>query len=229
MLKEFGLVPSLISALDDPYVSEGLPYWGGQAVWKDILGTLPKVVPSRGTPFQSDAEIIVARRADQISRRRLSRRQGGARRCRQPDRGRDRTADRAINAALNLVDEMVPGERSMLPGPIQHACVVGEHACSPARCGKEATRCAAERGPPIAFLTPYLLVFAVFWVWPIISSFLISFQATRTVPWRFAPGLQLGPADRRPGLLQRAEEHAAHPGHPGAGDDRARDRAWRCC
>jgi lactose/L-arabinose transport system substrate-binding protein len=59
MLKGFGLVPSLISALDDPYVSEGLPYWGGQAVWKDILGTLPKVVPSRGTPFQSDAEAIV--------------------------------------------------------------------------------------------------------------------------------------------------------------------------
>jgi len=59
MLKEYGLVPSLISALDDPYVSEGLPYWGGQAVWKDILGTLPKVVPSRGTPFQSDAEAVV--------------------------------------------------------------------------------------------------------------------------------------------------------------------------
>lgn len=59
MLKEYGLVPSLISALDDPYVSEGLSYWGGQAVWKDILGTLPKVVPSRGTPFQSDAEAVV--------------------------------------------------------------------------------------------------------------------------------------------------------------------------
>ncbi|QKC85797.1 ABC transporter substrate-binding protein [Mesorhizobium sp. NZP2077] len=59
MLKEFGLVPSLVSALDDPYVSQGLPYWGGQAVWKDILGTLPRVVPSRGTQFQSDAEIIV--------------------------------------------------------------------------------------------------------------------------------------------------------------------------
>ena len=59
MLKEFGLVPSLVSALNDPYVSQGLPYWGGQAVWKDILGTLPKVVPSRGTQFQSDAEIIV--------------------------------------------------------------------------------------------------------------------------------------------------------------------------
>jgi lactose/L-arabinose transport system permease protein len=43
-----------------------------------------------------------------------------------------------------------------------------------------------------AFLTPYLLVFAAFWVWPIINSFLISFQATRTVPWRFAPTFNWG-------------------------------------
>ncbi|QPC94812.1 carbohydrate ABC transporter permease [Mesorhizobium sp. INR15] len=42
------------------------------------------------------------------------------------------------------------------------------------------------------FLTPYLLVFAVFWVWPIISSFLISFQATRTVPWHYQPGFNWG-------------------------------------
>ncbi|RVD18877.1 sugar ABC transporter permease, partial [Mesorhizobium sp. M7A.F.Ca.ET.027.02.1.1] len=42
------------------------------------------------------------------------------------------------------------------------------------------------------FLTPYLLIFAIFWVWPIISSFMISFQATRTVPWRFAPGFNWG-------------------------------------
>lgn len=42
------------------------------------------------------------------------------------------------------------------------------------------------------FLTPYLLIFAVFWIWPIISSFLISFQATRTVPWRFAPAFNWG-------------------------------------
>ena len=42
------------------------------------------------------------------------------------------------------------------------------------------------------FLAPYLLIFAVFWVWPIISSFMISFQATRTVPWRFAPGFNWG-------------------------------------
>jgi lactose/L-arabinose transport system substrate-binding protein len=59
MLKEYGLVPSLISALDDPFVSQGLDYWGGQAVWKDILSTLPKIHPQRGTPFQSDAESIV--------------------------------------------------------------------------------------------------------------------------------------------------------------------------
>src|SRR5882757_8733843 len=42
------------------------------------------------------------------------------------------------------------------------------------------------------FLTPYLLIFAIFWIWPIISSFLISFQATRTVPWRFAPTFNWG-------------------------------------
>ena len=42
------------------------------------------------------------------------------------------------------------------------------------------------------FLAPYLLIFAFFWIWPIISSFLISFQATRTVPWRFAPAFNWG-------------------------------------
>ncbi|MDE1991844.1 MAG: sugar ABC transporter permease, partial [Rhizobiaceae bacterium] len=37
-----------------------------------------------------------------------------------------------------------------------------------------------------AFLAPYLLVFAIFWLWPIISSFLISFQNTRVNPWVFS-------------------------------------------
>lgn len=58
MLKSFGLVPSLLSAEKQPFVSEPQPYWGGQAVWADILGTLPKVVASRGTAFQSDADGI---------------------------------------------------------------------------------------------------------------------------------------------------------------------------
>lgn len=59
MLKTFGLVPSLNSAVNDPYVQEGQPYWGGEPVWQEILATLPNIHPSRGTPFQSDAEAIV--------------------------------------------------------------------------------------------------------------------------------------------------------------------------
>ena len=37
-----------------------------------------------------------------------------------------------------------------------------------------------------AFLTPYLLIFAIFWIWPIINSILISFQNTRVNPWKFS-------------------------------------------
>ncbi|MDX3924299.1 MAG: sugar ABC transporter permease [Shinella sp.] len=37
-----------------------------------------------------------------------------------------------------------------------------------------------------AFLAPYLLIFATFWLWPIINSFLISFQNTRVNPWQFS-------------------------------------------
>jgi lactose/L-arabinose transport system substrate-binding protein len=59
MLKEYGLVPSLPSALDDPYVQQEQPYWAGQKVWVDILETLENVVPSRGTPFFGDADGIM--------------------------------------------------------------------------------------------------------------------------------------------------------------------------
>ncbi|HVG49008.1 MAG TPA: sugar ABC transporter substrate-binding protein [Rubellimicrobium sp.] len=55
MLKEYGLVPSLVSAVDDPYVAEAQPFWGDQAIWTDILATLPEIKPSRGTPFYGDA------------------------------------------------------------------------------------------------------------------------------------------------------------------------------
>jgi lactose/L-arabinose transport system substrate-binding protein len=58
MLKSFGLVPSLLTAVEDPFVSEPLPFWGNQKVWADILSTLPKIVPSRGTAFQTDADAI---------------------------------------------------------------------------------------------------------------------------------------------------------------------------
>ncbi len=42
------------------------------------------------------------------------------------------------------------------------------------------------------FLAPYLLVFAAFWVWPIISSFLISFQNTRINPWKYSLSINWG-------------------------------------
>lgn len=56
MLKSFGLVPSLLSAVEDPFVKEKQAYWGDQAVWSDILATLPKIKPARGTAFQADAD-----------------------------------------------------------------------------------------------------------------------------------------------------------------------------
>ena len=58
MLKSFGLVPSLLTAVQDPFVNEPQAYWHDQKVWADILSTLPKIVPSRGTPFQTDADSI---------------------------------------------------------------------------------------------------------------------------------------------------------------------------
>jgi len=45
---------------------------------------------------------------------------------------------------------------------------------------------------PYLFLAPYMAVFAVFWAWPIVQSILISFQNTRTSPWRFQPGVNWG-------------------------------------
>jgi lactose/L-arabinose transport system substrate-binding protein len=59
MLREYGLVPSLLTALDDPFVQEPLGFWGEQQVWQVVLGTLDKIQPIRGTPFFGDADEIV--------------------------------------------------------------------------------------------------------------------------------------------------------------------------
>ena len=40
---------------------------------------------------------------------------------------------------------------------------------------------------PYLFLLPFFFFFAVFWVWPIIYSFYLSFLNTRQRPWRFDP------------------------------------------
>lgn len=39
------------------------------------------------------------------------------------------------------------------------------------------------------FLAPYLLIFAAFWLWPILYSFYLSFLATRRAPWTFNPSM----------------------------------------
>ncbi|MDP8995766.1 MAG: extracellular solute-binding protein [Pseudomonadota bacterium] len=59
MLKTQGLVPSLLDALKDPYISQPLPYWGGQKVWADVLSTLPDVPADRSTAFLGDASAII--------------------------------------------------------------------------------------------------------------------------------------------------------------------------
>jgi len=43
-----------------------------------------------------------------------------------------------------------------------------------------------------AFLTPYMLVFLAFWIWPIINSFWLSFLNTRTANWTFNPQVTWG-------------------------------------
>ncbi len=59
MLKDQGLVPSLTSALDHPYVSEPSEFWGGQTIWKTVLDRLEKITPINGTEFFSDADQIM--------------------------------------------------------------------------------------------------------------------------------------------------------------------------
>jgi lactose/L-arabinose transport system permease protein len=41
--------------------------------------------------------------------------------------------------------------------------------------------------PAYGFLAPYLLIFLVFWIWPIINSFYISLHNTRVSPWIWNP------------------------------------------
>jgi lactose/L-arabinose transport system permease protein len=43
-----------------------------------------------------------------------------------------------------------------------------------------------------AFLTPYLLVFLTFWIWPIANSFWLSFLNTRSASWTFNPRMTWG-------------------------------------
>lgn len=55
MLKSHGLVPSLNAALDDPYIGEPQPFWGGQPIWRPVLDVLPRIQPMRGTQYFQEA------------------------------------------------------------------------------------------------------------------------------------------------------------------------------
>ena len=52
-------MPALLSSIDDPYVKEPQPFWGGQPVWADMLATLPDIKPYRSTPYYTDANGIM--------------------------------------------------------------------------------------------------------------------------------------------------------------------------
>jgi lactose/L-arabinose transport system substrate-binding protein len=57
-LKSSGLVPTLPEAVDDPFVKEPQPYWGGQPIWQTIIGTLPDIKPARGTQYFAEADNV---------------------------------------------------------------------------------------------------------------------------------------------------------------------------
>ena len=59
MLENYGLVPSFLPALDNPYVQEGVAYWGDQPIWEDILATLGEIPQARGTQYFQEAKTIV--------------------------------------------------------------------------------------------------------------------------------------------------------------------------
>ncbi|MEX0853217.1 MAG: extracellular solute-binding protein [Bauldia sp.] len=51
MLRNRGLVPSLLSAVSTDYAKSPMEYWGGQPVWTDMLATQGNIPPYRGTQY----------------------------------------------------------------------------------------------------------------------------------------------------------------------------------
>ena len=72
MLKFRGLVPALLSANADPYISTPLAYWGGQAIWADLLDNLKNMPGYRPTPYYFEAaeinKVVVSDYVDEIGR-----------------------------------------------------------------------------------------------------------------------------------------------------------------
>ena len=195
MLKEFGLVPSLISALDDPYVSAAAALLGRPG---GVEGHPRHAAEDRPEPRHAVPERCrnrsCARRRSNISAAAIPmpRQRSTTRPTRSPRRPGCRSRSRAPARPVGR-----GGQRLREAPMVQPARRIIRSSACRAICCKEELRMRQRNRTAYAFLAPYLLIFVAFWVWPIISSFLISFQKTRTVPWRFAPGVQLGAADQR--------------------------------
>lgn len=85
MLRSQGLVPSLLAATRDPYVSQPQPYWGNQRVWQTVLNTLGDVPQARGTQYFQDArQVMIVVQSDFV-------------------KGRYKTAQDALNDAARKI------------------------------------------------------------------------------------------------------------------------------
>lgn len=52
---QHGLVPAKLSVITGPTAATTSDYWGGQAIWKDVLSTMDQVPAIRGTRWLADA------------------------------------------------------------------------------------------------------------------------------------------------------------------------------
>ena len=59
ILFDYGLTPSLLPLLESPALGQGVAYFGDQAVWADILGTLGSVPPVAGSQFFQEAREVM--------------------------------------------------------------------------------------------------------------------------------------------------------------------------
>lgn len=64
-------------------------------------------------------------------------------------------------------------------------------------------------GTAYGFLAPYLVIFAAFWLWPIVYSFWLSFLATRQPPWMFRPAVTWGRLPKDPAFINALENTLA--------------------
>lgn len=54
MLKNRGLVPSLLSATQTEYAKSPMEYWGNQPIWAEMLATMERIPPYRGTQYYAE-------------------------------------------------------------------------------------------------------------------------------------------------------------------------------